>query len=121
MPRHVKLPRAVLTVMLFRSVFQQRADVGQIRAARILRQVVKEAVRPIASQNHRITPPIYIPPSRIEDNTSMTDLQQLEQFFLSRHPLVAIQTFEEEYVLPLIRELSVQPQPPLSASTVTDP
>jgi SpoVK/Ycf46/Vps4 family AAA+-type ATPase len=38
----------------------------------------------------------------------MTDRQTLEELFLARHPLVAIQTFEEEYVLTVLGELAVE-------------
>ena len=40
----------------------------------------------------------------------MTDRQRLEQLFITRHPLVAIQTFEEQYVLQLCREIAVDAQ-----------
>ena len=40
----------------------------------------------------------------------MTDRQTVEQLFIARHPLVTVQTFEEEYVLVLLRELAVELQ-----------
>ena len=50
----------------------------------------------------------------------MTDRENLHQILLSRHPLVTIQTFEEEYVLLLIRELAVNLQTELWTWTVTE-
>src|SRR3954471_19332204 len=38
----------------------------------------------------------------------MTDSEQIEQLVTARHPCVAVATFEEEYVLGLLRELSAQ-------------
>ena len=40
----------------------------------------------------------------------MSDRQSLEELFLARHPLVAIQTFEEEYVLTVLGEMAVERQ-----------
>lgn len=40
----------------------------------------------------------------------MTDREHFEQLFVSRHPLVAVQTVEEDYVLRLLRELGVDRQ-----------
>jgi ATP-dependent 26S proteasome regulatory subunit len=40
----------------------------------------------------------------------MTDRESLEELFLARHPLVAIQTFEEEYVLTVLGELAIERQ-----------
>jgi len=40
----------------------------------------------------------------------MTDRKQLEQFLINRRPWVAVQTFEEEYVLGLLREIAVDMQ-----------
>jgi len=38
----------------------------------------------------------------------VTDRQRLEQLLLTRHPCVAVQTFEEEYVLGLLSETAVE-------------
>lgn len=38
----------------------------------------------------------------------MTDRQSLEELFLARHPVVAIQTFEEEYVLTVLGEMALE-------------
>jgi AAA+ superfamily predicted ATPase len=40
----------------------------------------------------------------------MTDRQSLEQLFIARHPLVAVQTFEEEYILELLGEMATELQ-----------
>jgi ATP-dependent 26S proteasome regulatory subunit len=40
----------------------------------------------------------------------MSDRQSLEELFLARHPLVAIQTFEEEYVLTVLGEMAIERQ-----------
>lgn len=40
----------------------------------------------------------------------MTDRERLEELFLARHPLVVIQTFEEEYVLTVLGEMAVDRQ-----------
>lgn len=40
----------------------------------------------------------------------MTDRESLEELFLARHPLVVVQTFEEEYVLTVLGELAVDRQ-----------
>lgn len=40
----------------------------------------------------------------------MTDRQSMEELFLARHPLVAIQTFEEEYVMSVLGEMAVERQ-----------
>jgi ATP-dependent 26S proteasome regulatory subunit len=50
----------------------------------------------------------------------MTDRENLEQLFVSRRPLVAVQTFEEEYVLVLLRELAVELQCELWTWSSTD-
>src|SRR5437763_3367477 len=38
----------------------------------------------------------------------MTNRDRLEQLLISRHPCVAVSTFEEEYVLGLLREIAVE-------------
>src|SRR6476620_10283092 len=38
----------------------------------------------------------------------MTDLDQINQLITARHPGVAVSTFEEDYVLGLLREIAVQ-------------
>ena len=38
----------------------------------------------------------------------MTDRQQLEHLIVSRHPCIAINTFEEDYVLRLVRQIAVE-------------
>ncbi|HXE51520.1 MAG TPA: AAA family ATPase [Tepidisphaeraceae bacterium] len=50
----------------------------------------------------------------------MTDRQKLEQLYLTRHPVVTIQTFEEEYVLGLYREIAVEGQCELWIWSATD-
>jgi len=50
----------------------------------------------------------------------MTDRESLEELFLARHPLVAIQTFEEEYVLTVLGELAVERQIDLWIWSATD-
>lgn len=40
----------------------------------------------------------------------MTDRENLEELFLARHPLVVVQTFEEEYVLTVLGEMAVERQ-----------
>jgi SpoVK/Ycf46/Vps4 family AAA+-type ATPase len=50
----------------------------------------------------------------------MTDREQLQQFFVSRCPLVATRTFEEDYVLGLLRELVVELQSEIWVWSATD-
>src|SRR5579871_5251603 len=50
----------------------------------------------------------------------MTDREQLQQFFVSRCPMVATQTFEEDYVLGLIREVALELQCELWTWSATD-
>jgi AAA+ superfamily predicted ATPase len=50
----------------------------------------------------------------------MTDRKQLEQFLINRRPWVAVQTFEEEYVLGLLREIAVEMQLELWIWSATD-
>ncbi|HEY8748329.1 MAG TPA: AAA family ATPase [Tepidisphaeraceae bacterium] len=50
----------------------------------------------------------------------MTDRKQLEQFLINRRPWVAVQTFEEEYVLGLLREIAVDMQLELWIWSATD-
>src|SRR5437762_9793426 len=38
----------------------------------------------------------------------MSDLDQLNQLITARHPCLAVSTFEEEYVLGLLREVAVE-------------
>src|SRR6185503_10537093 len=38
----------------------------------------------------------------------MTDLEQIDVFLTARHPCLAFSTFEEEYVLGLLRQLAVE-------------
>src|SRR5678815_4644558 len=40
----------------------------------------------------------------------MTDLEQLNQLITARHPCLAVATFEEEYVLGLLRQIAVERQ-----------
>lgn len=40
----------------------------------------------------------------------MTDRESLEELFLARHPLVVVQTYEEEYVLSVLGEMAVERQ-----------
>jgi AAA+ superfamily predicted ATPase len=49
-----------------------------------------------------------------------SDAQRLEQLFHTHHALVTVQTFEEEYVLTLLRELAVQVQCELWTWSATD-
>lgn len=49
-----------------------------------------------------------------------SDSQRLEQLFRTHHALVTVQTFEEEYVLTLLRELAVQVQCELWTWSATD-
>lgn len=51
---------------------------------------------------------------------SMTDRQSLEQLFIARHPLVAVQSFEEEYVLEMLGEMAVELQCQLWKWSATD-
>ena len=50
----------------------------------------------------------------------MTDSEQLQRLFMSRTPLVAVQTFEEDYVLGLIRELVLELRSELWIWSATD-
>src|SRR4051812_47373313 len=50
----------------------------------------------------------------------MTDRKQLEQFLINRRPWIVMQTFEEEYVLGLLREISVDAQLELWIWSATD-
>src|SRR4051812_16322162 len=50
----------------------------------------------------------------------MTDRKQLEQFLINRRPWVAVRTFEEEYVLGLLREIAVEMQLELWTWSATD-
>lgn len=50
----------------------------------------------------------------------MTDRQTLEELFLARHPLVAVQTFEEEYVLSVLGEMAVERELDLWLWTATE-
>ncbi|HSZ58034.1 MAG TPA: AAA family ATPase [Tepidisphaeraceae bacterium] len=50
----------------------------------------------------------------------MTDSEQLQRLFISRSPLVAVQTFEEDYVLGLVRELALELRSELWIWSATD-
>jgi len=50
----------------------------------------------------------------------MTDRKQLEQFLINRRPWVVVQTFEEDYVLGLLREIAVDTQLELWIWSATD-
>ena len=50
----------------------------------------------------------------------MTDRQRLEQLFVTRHPLVTVQTFEEDYVLGLLREIATDIRCELWTWSATD-
>ena len=50
----------------------------------------------------------------------MTDREHFEQLFVSHHPLVAVQTVEEEYVLQTLREMAVELQIELWVWSATD-
>jgi AAA+ superfamily predicted ATPase len=50
----------------------------------------------------------------------MTDRKQLEQFLINRRPWILMQTFEEEYVLGLLREIALEMQLELWIWSATD-
>ena len=50
----------------------------------------------------------------------MTDREQFEHLFVSHHPVVAVQTTEEQYVLELLREMSLEMQCELWVWSATD-
>src|SRR5687767_12628041 len=49
----------------------------------------------------------------------MTDLERLDQLITARHPCIAVSTFEEDYVLGLLRHLAVERQRELWLWSVT--
>src|SRR6185312_7213717 len=63
---------------------------------------------------------VAIHPRTLDNSPVMTDRQKLEQLYLTRHPVVTIQTFEEEYVLGLYREIAVEGQCELWIWSATD-